>query len=255
MRWTTNRVTGPQGIDFLACTMPRAADPISQILAQGRYPFGPHWNLLHRFLPPGGTLLDLGVHVGGFTLLAAAHGHQVIGIEAAAENLALVRSALALNVFENVELVAAAVAASRGTLRFRADGPFGAVTEEHELGTVVVPAISIDDLLAERGHPRIDCIKMDVEGSELAAVRGMTKLLSRADAPPLFFECNGYALPNFLTTCSELRAAIESFGYECYVADLERHQLIPSTAEDPQPEPVIDYLAVKPNSPHWNWFS
>ena len=55
---------------------------------------------------------------------------------------------------------------------------------------------------------------MDIEGGELAAIRGMRGLLASADAPPVLYESNGYWLGTHnSTTEGNLKAAFEKFGY------------------------------------------
>ena len=39
--------------------------------------------------------------------------------------------------------------------------------------------VSIDDVVREEGLPRVDCIKLDVEGAELAALRGAADTIRR----------------------------------------------------------------------------
>ncbi|MBN1135178.1 MAG: FkbM family methyltransferase, partial [Anaerolineae bacterium] len=102
---------------------------------------------------------------------------------------------------------------------------------------------TVDGLLAELGEERVDLIKMDVEGSEVAAIRGMSRLLSRADAPLLVYESNGHTLSWFDETPSHLLAVLEEFGYRNYLVKPGR--LVPFRAGDLQADMVADYLAAK----------
>jgi len=54
-----------------------------------------------------------------------------------------------------------------------------------DTGEITVPVITIDEMLAERGHQeKITLIKMDIEGSELEALRGAKETIRR-DKPKL----------------------------------------------------------------------
>jgi FkbM family methyltransferase len=52
----------------------------------------------------------------------------------------------------------------------------------------------VDNLLAEQGIERVDVIKMDIEGAEIIALRGMRKTIQNADRLHLIMEYNPQAL-------------------------------------------------------------
>jgi hypothetical protein len=89
----------------------------------------------------------------------------------------------------------------------------------------------------------VDFIKMDVEGSEVAAVRGMSGLLSREDAPPILYESNGHTLNLFGETPARLMALLTKPGYRCYLVDWNR--LVLCSADELQAEVCVNYLAAK----------
>ena len=68
----------PEDYDFLA----------THVAGAGKY-FPPHFELALDLAPPDGVMLDLGAHLGTFTLAAAASGRKVIAVEAAPRNVAL----------------------------------------------------------------------------------------------------------------------------------------------------------------------
>jgi FkbM family methyltransferase len=78
-----------------------------------------------------------------------------------------------------VEVVTAAAASRRGTLRFDALGTVGSTVGEG--GTAEVDCITLDEVLARR-HPSY--IKMDIEGSEPDALAGARAVIAQ-DAPVL----------------------------------------------------------------------
>jgi hypothetical protein len=109
----------------------------------------------------------------------------------------------------------------------------------------------VDSLLTARGLTRVDFVKMDIEGSEATAVRGMAGLLSRPDAPVVFYESNGYTLDFYGETCQGLKAEFERFGYRNYYVDTARARLVPVGQDDLQPDCCVDYLAVKDAPVGW----
>jgi hypothetical protein len=84
---------------------------------------------------------------------------------------------------------------------------------------------------------------MDIEGSEVAAIRGMSRLLRRPDAPPIVFESNRHTLAFYNHVPADLKGAITAFGYRLSL--ISGGGLIPTAAEDEQSETVVDYLAMK----------
>jgi FkbM family methyltransferase len=219
-------------------------DPIGESIADHTFSFSPVFRLAFKLLRPGCSVIDLGAHIGTFSLAAAALGCQVVAVEASPYNVDLLKASVTRNKFNNVRIVPAAVCDHSGVLTFVPGGPFGFVSNPIMSSPgIEVPAVTVDVLLAEFGWDRVDLIKMDVEGSEIAAIRGMSCLLARADAPPIVYESNGHTLRFFGETPNRLIAALEKFGYTNYL--VEPGRLVPIHSSDLQPECTVDCLAVK----------
>jgi FkbM family methyltransferase len=233
-----------EGLCFHIAIGAEADDPFSQAFAQGKYPSGPLTDLMFQLVQPGARVLDLGAHVGTFSLAAAALGCQVVSVEASPRNARLLQASVTRNGFSNMRVVHAAVTNRAGPVKFIPNGPHGVLfTPAVNLPSVSVRALTVDQLLKQIGWQRVDFIKMDVEGSEVAALEGMAGLLSRKDAPPILYECNGYTLRFFERTAQELKRTLEKVGYRNYL--IEPGRLVPVRAQDLQPFVVVDYLAVK----------
>ncbi|HXF64671.1 MAG TPA: FkbM family methyltransferase [Caldilineaceae bacterium] len=229
-------------------------DEISLGLRAGSYRLPAGFDLLPQLAPPGGRVLDLGGHVGVFALAAAALGYEVMAVEASPRNAALLAySAAAHGLSERVQVVHAAVGDHEGTVEFLHAGPYGFVANPHVPGpTVTVRLATVAALLAEAGWTAVDFIKLDVEGSEAAALAGMAALLDGADAPPILFESNSYTLHLFDADPYGLRERLALHGYRSYQVDWGR--LAPVQPADLQPESCLDYLAVKrPLPPLRGW--
>jgi FkbM family methyltransferase len=167
----------------------------------------------------------------------------VLSVEASARNAALLRSSVAYNGFRDVTVVRAAVAAAEGTLSFYADGAWGWVVPPGEPATEVVPAVRLDDLADALGWTRVAAIKIDVEGAELAAITGLERILSRPDAPVVYYESNTHTHQHAGTSVGQVVAALEGHGYRNYAVSAGR--LTRVRPDDVQREVVRDHLAVK----------
>jgi FkbM family methyltransferase len=247
----TVRIRDPAG--FTLFVDAAADDPLSESLRRPRPWFkrwlprrrscAPHLDLLRQLVRPGSRVLDLGAHIGTFTLAAAALGCEVVAIEPAPRNAELLRASIAENGFHRVRVIEAAVSDRAGMVSFCPYGPFGHVfTPVTSFPSIEVPAVRVDDLLAQLGWDRVDFIKMDVEGSELAALAGMPALLSRPDAPVILYESNPHTLGFYGQTPEALRARLEAFGYRSYRP--HGADWIAVRPHEPRRE-VVDCLAVK----------
>jgi len=87
------------------------------------------------------------------------------------------------------------------------------------LRTERVAARTLDGILAELRIPRVDLIKIDVEGGEAQVIKGASKTLREA-RPALLFEALDTALRKQGSSRDELLQLIRSFGYVLYAFDL-----------------------------------
>ena len=222
------------------------SDPVAHSYRGGNLAnINPLLDVALAVLKPGDRVLDLGAHLGGFALTAAAIGCKVIAVEAAPRNAALLRQSVAYNQFLKLHVVHACVGDAAGTVEFSCHGPFGHLASPVTgMPSIAVPAMRVDDLLEERGWADVQFIKLDVEGSEVRAVRGMEKLLSRSDAPLVYFESNQHTLSFYSITDAELKAEFRRLGFVVYHMP-RPGEFVVTNDGDVQTETVVDYLAAK----------
>jgi FkbM family methyltransferase len=147
--------------------------------------------LLGERIRPGMTVLDGGAHVGYFTCQAArlvGPRGLVLAFEPAPRNLALLLANVWRNGFTNVLCFPWALGAEPGIAELRLSETN---TGDHRLhGTtgagVTVRVAALDEVLAIR--PPVDVVKLDVQGNEEAAVRGMARLLAASPSVLLTVE-------------------------------------------------------------------
>lgn len=229
-------------------------DEITTAILEERWRLPEHYDLLRALGAAGGRVLDLGAHVGTFALFAASVGCRVLAVEASPRNAALLRASAERNGFRDLDVVETAVGAVPGTVRFVQAGPYGFVAGAH-VGdpTVEVPVTTPDDVLAKAGWGGVEFVKMDIEGSEVAALKGMSRLLRGPAPPPVVFESNGHTLALLGQAPSDVRVILAEAGYRCYL--LRAPALIPVEPADLQPECNVDYLALRPSMsdvPGWH---
>ena len=183
--------------------------------------------LLARLMPPGGVAVDGGAHIGYLTVHLARAGH-VYAFEPEAES----RAALARNLERNgvagrVTVFPQALGAGTGraTLHVGGGGETSTLAPlEGERATTEVEVVALDDVLPR--DRRVDVVKLDLEGCETAALRGMRRTLERSEQAALVVECNPGRLAAMGSSQDELLAVIAELGFAARLVDEERGALV-----------------------------
>ena len=232
----------PDGTRVAICVPAGEGDDITAEIVRGGFRIPAHYRLLEALVPTPGRVVDLGAHIGTFAVYAAALGHEVIAVDASEQNIALLRETMKINAFDRVRAIHAAVSDAPGHLEFTEFGAYGIVaTPLLQWPTVRVPAVTVDDLLVDCGWLDADFVKMDVEGSEMAALRGMNRLLTRGHAA-LVFESNGHTLHLYGESPAALLKHLAGMDYHSW--EIRGNRLVPATGDDIQFECLVDYVAL-----------
>lgn len=175
MRW----ITVPEGLN---AGLAMQVDPRSEV----GYLRGDHepWiqDLLTEWLSPGAMFIDVGSHVGFFTMAASrlvGDAGTVIAVEPDSTTFRRLELHISRNALANVRLHAAAASASVGTVQFASSlasdsGVRGSVVETPSDTSYSVDATTLDEL-SRKATPAV--VKIDVEGGEVAALSGASGLL------------------------------------------------------------------------------
>lgn len=200
---------------------------------------------------PGDRVLDLGSHLGLFSLTAAALGASVLSVDANREHCRLLSLAADRNGFDDVHVAHVAIAGSDDvtSVSFIERSIHGHVLPDGAVdpSAVTVAARTVDALLDDLGWDGLDVVKMDIEGSEVAALRGMERLFGSGARPVLVFECNASMLAVQGWSVPALRTLLCDFGYELHLIDhLRPGVLVTAGPLDVQPESASDVIACVP---------
>lgn len=156
--------------------------------------------LLRQVLDPGTTFVDVGAHIGYFSIVAAALVAK-IGAVYSFEPDPDCFSRLAVNSrpYPWVITYNSAVADRNGEISFyrspkQSESGWGAIfNEDGKRAELSVRVCTLDNWMSEEGIEKIDVLKMDVEGSEYRVLEGAQALIART-RPLMWVEGNGVCL-------------------------------------------------------------
>ncbi len=177
-------------------------------------------------LPTIDVFIDVGANQGFYSCLAAHAGKDVAAVEPESSNLKFLKSNVARNGFNNVEIYPLAMSDKPGVLQLYGDGDTASLVSGW-LGTSsafcqAVPTNSLDNLFADRWAGKRLFIKIDVEGFEEAVISGANALIAREPTPiwlietfPEMLDGSGRQNPGFMSTFKTLLSS----GYRAVLVD------------------------------------
>jgi len=183
-------------------------------------------------LQPGDTFIDIGGHVGLYSMLAAGlvgPTGRVYVFEPERANYAHLLTHIALNHFHHVFPFPWAVGHSTSVVdfftNFDNDGghalwdpgrhPFNQRSRQ-QVSKESVFLISLDDIFGSAQPGFAKLIKIDTEGNEANVLRGARNFLTRAQVPAVIAEVNRFGLEQLGSSEQELRTLMTDLGYTTY---------------------------------------
>jgi len=145
--------------------------------------------LFETLVKQGMTVVDVGAHLGYYTLLSArlvGPSGRVYAFEPDPRYHEFLLRSLQLNDFRNVEIAQKAVSNRTGLAPLFSDPRGGGgrlFTNLPYFTRELVQTVTLDQFFADKGWPAVHLVKLDIEGGEERALRGMRELNERN--PPL----------------------------------------------------------------------
>ena len=147
-----------------------------------------NFELLRKSCKPGAVIIDIGAHIGLFSVIAAqvtGKTGKVYAFEPAPGTYSLLQKTVAINHGETViESFKKAVGKENGKITFfisndLADNSNSLVNykEDRTLHGIDVAVTSIDNFVKEKNINRLNFIKIDVEGAEYDTLQGAVETL------------------------------------------------------------------------------
>jgi FkbM family methyltransferase len=176
------------------------------------------WRRVMNEVRSGDVVADIGAFVGLYTVALAnrvGENGRVFAFEPDPENHSALRGHVELNgVTSRVQLVRAAVGNTEGRVSFVAGGASeSAIGTPNRSGAAEVDCVRLDNF---KPLPRVDILKIDVEGYEELVLKGAAALFADAERRPriIFVEVHPYAWADVGTTSESLLGLLASHGYE-----------------------------------------
>jgi len=179
------------------------------------------------YLELGQTVIDIGSNIGYYVLMEAAKVSsrgRVYAIEASPHNVEILRKNVEFNRYKNiVDIEFAAISDKSGTAKLHITNRSNlhTLTRVPEMDKYVkfknvfdIPAFTLDDFIKYKGIEArsIDVIRMDIEGHEVNALKGMSKTLKKAGSLILFIEIH-----------PKLIKQNPDYTYESFLRELNSH--------------------------------
>ena len=170
------------------------------------------------------VVYDVGGFEGVLTLYFSRQARHVVTYEPNPPTLVRLLENLRLNDVRNVTVRQAAVGDRPGSLRLVCDPLMpGGATADGEVGRQIdatsthtraatVDVVRLDEDIARHRLPPPDFVKVDIEGMELPALRGMEQTLSR-HAPALYLEMHGATMEDKEERVRRIVEFLEARGY------------------------------------------
>ena len=191
--------------------------------------------LLCALLQPGGVMFDVGANIGYYSIGAALCVGPAGQVHAFEPTPAVHRRLLenvALNGLRQVVVHELAVADTAGsaTMYDLPGNSGGNSLGRHAASRVSYPVwtIRLDDYVREHAVPRVDLVKLDIEGAEVLALRGMEATLRRF-RPHLLLEINPKCLQRLGFTAAQVVATLHTYGYT--LVDVKTRRPFAASAE------------------------
>ena len=179
--------------------------------------------VLRDLVRPGDTMLDVGGNIGWFTVIGSrlvGPQGRVVAVEPERGNAALVRDNIARNGCGNAELFEIAAGAVEATARlYRSPDNSG----DHQMAVASDRAAWVDVTVRPLDavvSTKVDVVKMDTQGSEVLALRGMRGMLAANPAMRMVLEFWPHGLAQCGCTTAEFMALLAGHPRVIWLMDV-----------------------------------
>ena len=180
--------------------------------------------IVKKYVHEGDVVIDVGAHVGYYTLLMAqlvGKNGKVYSFEPDPANFELLKKSVEINGFENVVLIQKAVSDTTEKIKLFLGDNDSAINRIYDakLGdakkSIDVESITIDEYFKENDK-LFNFIKIDSEGSEAKIINGMEKFLTKNRKLIMMTEFFPFLIKKSGDEPKQYLKSLENSGFELY---------------------------------------
>lgn len=190
--------------------------------------------ILYSLVNESDNILDIGTNIGSTILQFAnrtGEKGRIIGFEPDPHNFNECQKNIALNNFNNIEVLPIGLGHEKGEFQLVVDTPSNrggnriVMNDDNSPISTTVNVETVDNVIKDKNITQISLVKIDVEGFEMNVLKGAETLILR-DAPIFFIEVNDNNLKQAGSSAEELVVFLNSKNYQVCIA--ETNQVIGS---------------------------
>jgi FkbM family methyltransferase len=219
-------------------------------------------SLIHATVKPGDIVFDVGANTGYFTLLfsrlAGASGRVFAFEPVPSTRDVLLRNLAAAPWSANVQVLPLALSQSAGTVLINVAGPSNTgashviAAEANDYGrtaagaveTLTITCATGDEIWLREGKPPVDLVKIDIEGHELHALKGMCAMLAGLPEIRVLVEVRDHFLRAAGGSAAELFDLMRTLGFHAYDFDGGRQSF--TLNDSPHPGELVYFSRREP---------
>jgi FkbM family methyltransferase len=191
----------------------------------------------HKFILPTDTIIDGGANQGIFSLAFASLSKKIkiFSVEPFKYCHKILKENLKINLFKNVTIIPKVLSNTIASHQLDYSKSNVSASIVRDFGgekTLTISSTTIDEITLKYKLQKIDLIKLDIEGAELAALKGGSRSIQKF-IPKIVLECNNY---EYKKICKFLK----KFKYTSYL--LTKDGFIKKINSIPKSESNIFFL-------------
>jgi len=215
--------------------------------------------IVKKIIKPGDVVFDIGANIGYYTLIFAKlvePSGKVFSFEPEPTNYELLKKNVKINGHTNVDFFNKAVSNLNQTTKLFLDkknkGGHSLINAIEDRTSIEIESIRIDDHFKNK---KIDFIKIDIEGFEFEAIKGMSELLKKLSTVKIMTEFNPYLLEKSEIQPEEYLKLLKNLGFTIYNLDKKKKMIVPINFVDflhaysPKKRDSTNLLCIK--NPHF----